>query len=256
VCGRFALDKQTDDEIREFVAAGGKAEDWATSDWQPSWNIAPTTMIPTVIKSSRGEGAPIKRLELARWSLTPSWSKTLKVSFTTFNAVADELSEKPTYRGPMKRHRAIIPVTGYYEWRKNPPDGKTTTPFYVSSPEQHTLGLAGLYSWWKNPALAEDHPDLWTLTTTILTSTQIDQLIGIHDRNPVPLPREKWDDWLNPEIEADQHWINAMVATAFPVAATLSVREVAKFNNKMDGVYLTEPVASLEGTEDWLSTES
>lgn len=49
--------------------------------------------------------------------------------------------------------------------------------------------FAGLYSWWKNHALADDDPNVWTLTATILTSVAVDELLHIHDRNPVPLPR-------------------------------------------------------------------
>jgi putative SOS response-associated peptidase YedK len=37
MCGRFAMDKKTDDLIQEYVAQGGDFRNWT-----PSWNSAPT----------------------------------------------------------------------------------------------------------------------------------------------------------------------------------------------------------------------
>ena len=48
----------------------------------------------------------------------------------------------------------------------------------------------------------------------------------IHDRNPVPLPRECWDDWLDPRIEGTQDFVDAAVAAAISVAESLEVIEL------------------------------
>ncbi|PRY68960.1 SOS response associated peptidase (SRAP) [Glaciihabitans tibetensis] len=97
----------------------------------------------------------------------------------------------------------------------------------MHDPAGEPLVFAGLYSWWKNHALPADHPDRWTLTTTILTSDAVDELLHIHDRNAVPLPRDWWDIWLDPKIEGDQALVDAAVQAALPVAAGLEVYEVA-----------------------------
>ena len=68
---------------------------------------------------------------------------------------------------------------------------------------------------------------LWTLTATILISSAVDELLHIHDRNPVPLPRDWWEDRLNPELIGDQHFVDAAVQAALPVAAALDVVDVA-----------------------------
>ena len=52
------------------------------------------------------------------------------------------------------------------------------------------LKFAALYSWWKNPALAEADPALWTLTTTILTRAAVGPVAEIHDRTPLILSDE------------------------------------------------------------------
>jgi putative SOS response-associated peptidase YedK len=66
MCGRFAMDKSTDDLIEEFVAVGGDFR-----DWRPGWNIRPTDPVAVVLESMKDGPEPTRRLEVARWSLTP-----------------------------------------------------------------------------------------------------------------------------------------------------------------------------------------
>ena len=89
------------------------------------------------------------------------------------------------------------------------------------------MAFAGIYSWWKDHSLADDDPGVWTLTTTILTANSVHTLAHIHDRNPVPLPPELWNDWLNPRIEGTQDFVDAAVAAAIPVAEALEFVELA-----------------------------
>jgi putative SOS response-associated peptidase YedK len=216
MCGRFAIDNEINELIELFVASGGDVE-----DWRPSWNIKPTQPVPVVLVSTK-TGETVRRLELARWSLTPSWSKELKTKFPTFNARSEDVASKASFKSSVVNKRALIPASGYYEWHT---EGKTKTPFYIHSEEP--LAFAGLYSWWKDASKPEDDPDRWTLTTTILTMASVPALAGIHDRNPVPLPREFWDDWLSLDIAGDQHFVDAAVAAAVPVAESLVFHEVA-----------------------------
>lgn len=234
MCGRFAMNKEVDDMIVEFIAKTGRRAE----EWRPSWNVKPTSMIPVVIESAAGTDTVERRIEFGRWSLVPPWAKELKLRFPTFNARSEDIMSKSTWKGPVKSHRAIIPVSGYYEW-KTAADG-TKTPFYIHPPDGKTVALAGLYSWWPNKFLPEDHEDFWTLTATILTSSAVDELLGIHDRNPVPLPHDWWDDWLNPELVGDQNFVDAAVAAALPVASSLEIRQVAPL--KGDAPELIEPV--------------
>jgi putative SOS response-associated peptidase YedK len=189
-----------------------------------------------VLESAKGEAEPVRQLEPARWSLTPGWSKTLP----TFNARSEGMAEKATWRGPLKTHRCIVPIDGFYE-RVTDPVTKKKTPFYMSLPDGKELELAGLYSWWRDHLRADDDPDAWTLTATILTSDAVHTLENIHDRNPVPLPRAWRDIWLDPTIEGDQALVDTAVADAVTVANTLEIREVAPL--KGDGPKLVEPVS-------------
>ncbi|QNE48703.1 SOS response-associated peptidase (plasmid) [Glaciihabitans sp. INWT7] len=236
MCGRFSLDKSTDELISEYVATGGDFR-----NWRPGWNIAPTQTIPVLLETAKGEAETLRRLEPARWSLTPTWSKTLTTKFPTFNARSEGITQKATWKGPVKTHRAIIPASGYYEWQTDPAT-KKKTPFYIHPADGELMNLAGLYSWWKDTTKAEDEPGLWTLTATILTSDAVEPLSGIHDRNPVPLPREWVDDWLNPEIEGDQKFVDDAVHAAVLIAEALDIRQVRPLRG--NGPELVEPVDS------------
>jgi putative SOS response-associated peptidase YedK len=220
MCGRFAMDKSTDDLIEEFVAVGGDFR-----DWRPGWNIRPTDPIAVVLESMKDAPEPTRRLEVARWSLTPGWSKTLKMKVPTFNARSEGITEKASFKAAIRSKRALIPADGYYEWQTDPVT-KKKTPFYLRAPLGESIAFAGIYSWWKDHSLADDDPGLWTLTTTILTANSVHSLAHIHDRNPVPLPRELWNDWLDPRIEGTQDFVDAAVAAAVAVAESLEVIEL------------------------------
>ncbi|AZZ47839.1 SOS response-associated peptidase family protein [Rathayibacter rathayi] len=62
------MDSETDELIREFVAAGGHAEDWA-----PDYSVAPTDIAP-IVRERVHDGERERELEFASWGFTPSWS--------------------------------------------------------------------------------------------------------------------------------------------------------------------------------------
>jgi putative SOS response-associated peptidase YedK len=235
MCGRFAMNQSTDELISAFVAEGGDFR-----DWRPSYNIAPTQTIPVLIHSAKGGDEAVRRLEPARWSLVPPWSKELKLKYPTFNARSEGIASKATWKGPLRSHRALIPASGYYEWQTFS-DG-TKVPHFIHDPAGEPLVLAGLYSWWKDHSKADDDPDSWTLTATILTSDAVDELLHIHDRNPVMLPESWWDRWLDPKVEGNQELVDAAVQAALPLASALEVYAVAPLPFRGDGAALIAPL--------------
>lgn len=88
---------------------------------------------------------------------------------------------------------------------------KTKTPYYLHAPDEEILAFDGLFMVEKDHSKPEGDPNEWTLTATILTSDAAEDLVHIHDRNPFPLPRDWWNDWLNPELIGDQSFIDAVV---------------------------------------------
>ena len=183
----------------------------------PSWNIRPTNQVPIVVDTVDASGDQRRRLESARWSLIPTWVKGEPPKFSTFNARSEDAASKASWRDAVKSKRCLVPASGYYEWVVE--DG-VKTPHYIHSDKP--LAFAGLYSWWR-----AQESDPWLLTATILTMPTVPELARIHDRNPVPLPREYWSQWLNPAEVGTQQSVDAAVRAAIPIAASLSEHKVA-----------------------------
>lgn len=226
------MDKETDELIAEFVGEHGIAN---LQNWRPAYNIRPTDDVPVVIESAK-QGQRVRRLETARWALVPSFSTQLKTAHPLFNARSEEAASKASFAPSVRSRRAIIPATGYYEWQTI---GSTKTPYFIRLPGE-TMGLAGLYSWWADRSKDKSDETRWHLTATILTSDAVRTLEHIHDRNPVPIPREFWDHWLDPTVVGDQSLLDEAVRAALPVAETLEFYEVGPVKN--DGPQLIEPV--------------
>ncbi len=64
----------------------------------PRYNIAPSQSVPIVRMGEKG-----RELLLARWGLVPHWSREEKPKYSTINARAETVAEKPTYRESFKK---------------------------------------------------------------------------------------------------------------------------------------------------------
>jgi len=139
MCGRYyrTADKQAIAE--QFHAA-------ATTDepLPPGYNIAPSTTQP-VIRQSRDTFA--RELVGMRWGLIGFGSAGPDPKRATFNARCENLEKSSLWRVPLHKRRCLVPISGYYEWRK--PD---KAPFRFTLVDQPMFGLAGLWDAWKSPA--------------------------------------------------------------------------------------------------------
>ena len=221
MCGRFALDQTTDAVVAEFVAQTNRFPEWF-----PRWNIAPTTTIPIVVNSESSG----RLVGPARWSLVPSWSKELTLTFPTFNARSETAAEKPTFRGSVNSHRCIVPISAYYEWTSI---GVSKAPHLIHRPDMTLVGLAGLYSWWTNPSTGE-----MLATATILTRDSAGILQTIHDRMPIALEPEDYDRWLDTSSATGAELIDEVSQKAARAADLWDHYEVSTLRG--DGPHLVE----------------
>ena len=104
--------------------------------------------------------------------------------------------------------------------------------------------FAGLYEWWRDPAAADDSPDKWMLSTSILTREATGELLGIHDRMPVFLSPELLDEWLDPHTEGSDELLEEISAGGAEVAEYAEFHEVdgAVGNVRSSGPSLIAPV--------------
>ncbi len=219
MCGRFVV-ANVGSELVGVLRVDTVADDLP----EPSYNIAPTAPVAIVLDSAKAD-PPVRRLETARWGLVPGWAKDPKIGARAFNARSEELEDKPMFRRALATRRAIIPATGYYEW-KTTPDGKI--PHFIHPAGDEPMFFAGLYEWWKNPALPDDDPAQWLLSFTILTRDSIGRLGSIHDRMPLFMDPDHADAWLDPTTENVRDVLDAAIDAAPAVADTLEDHVVSR----------------------------
>ena len=154
---------------------------------RPRFNIAPTQV--DLIIRVHDEG---RRLEESRWGLIPVWARDRSTGSRMFNARAETLVEKTAFKGLVKSHRCIVPASGFYEWQQTPA-GKM--PLYVYRADGAPLALAGLYTFWRDPA-----KDEWVTSHTIVTCGPNGFMAPVHNRMPVVLGRDALELWLDPSV--------------------------------------------------------
>jgi putative SOS response-associated peptidase YedK len=171
-------------------------DDPFAEQFRANYNVAPTTQILTLVQTD--DSANDRLLRRAHWGLLPSWSKDRKRAASMINARSETLTEKPSFRNLVARHRCVIPVDGYYEWRTvDVATGPKTPkrPYFISSPDGVALALAGLWTTWKDP---ERNGEL-VRSCAIITTTPNERLAAIHDRMPCVLDGDDIGEWLSGE---------------------------------------------------------
>ncbi|UWX80656.1 MULTISPECIES: SOS response-associated peptidase [unclassified Arthrobacter] len=234
MCGRYVMARATSDLVSAFAV-----EQTVGPDVLPSWNVAPTDDVRIVTERFANE-APVRRLATAKWGLVPVWAKDPKIGSRMINARRETILEKPAFRKAAVKRRALVPADGYYEWEKSA-DGKI--PTYLYSGKQDPLAFAGLYEFWPDPALPEDHEHKWLLSVTIITTKATDALGHIHDRTPLIIPPDLYADWLDPKLTDGADVAQLLDAVPEP---TLTPRVVSREVNSVrnNGPELIEPASA------------
>lgn len=148
------------------------------------YNIAPTQVVPVVREPPSGNREVLE----ARWGLVPRWvADPATFKATLFNARAETVAEKPSFRDAVRRTRCAVPASGFYEWKAV---GGGKVPFYVHRLDGAPMILAGLY------ALRDDG----SASATILTTRPNALMADLHQRMPVVLGRDDLGRWLDPDV--------------------------------------------------------
>jgi putative SOS response-associated peptidase YedK len=199
MCGRIALYTPPARMARAFDAELAEGVDRHD---QPTWNVGPTTLIDGIRLRRRPDEEERRVLGLYRWGLVPSWSKNPSEGSRLFNARAETIATKASFRTAFEKHRGLIPVDGFYEWRKVP--GRGRQPHFFQRADGTPMAFAGLFAFWRDQGRTEDDPDAWIRSCTIVTTTAGPDMDGIHDRMPVVLDPEVFDVWLDPDGDGNE----------------------------------------------------
>ncbi|MGW2058865.1 SOS response-associated peptidase [Streptomyces sp. NPDC001840] len=272
MCGRYAASRRPEDLQGLFGIEKWEPEETLA----PDWNVAPTKEVYAVLErpvrpaspeeDAAGAG-PVRQLRRLKWGLVPSWAKTPEGAARMINARAETVHEKPSFRRPFLARRCILPADGYYEWvtgsdeRKLEEKGKKKRPrkqpYFVTPADGSVMAMAGLYEFWRDRTLPDEHPLAWWATCSVIT-TEAEKtplavapaegpgaLADIHPRMPLMLTPDRWDAWLDP-ARTDPDDLRELLAPppaglmrAYPVTTAVS-------NVRNNGPELLEELAAPE----------
>lgn len=270
MCGRYAATASPDELVEAYeVALDATAEPSRSvlknpqepPPGTPDHNVAPSKQAPVVLtRPPRGAGADaaaVRQLRLLTWGLVPSWAKDPSVGARMTNARSESVLDKPAFARAAARRRALVPVTGWYEWQASPVarDARgrpRKQPFFVTRADQVPLALAGLYEFWKAPDAPAEDPSSWIVSYTIVTTAAEPGLHRIHDRQPVALEPAQWEDWLDPGLTSPDDVRSLLDASHVPGRFQAWPVSTAVNSSRTNGPRLLEPLAreQLEGAVD------
>jgi putative SOS response-associated peptidase YedK len=182
MCGRYAIYGPVSRKNRETLRFLDRELTFG-----PVYNAAPTLELP-VYRVSPRRGPELK---LLRWGLVPFWAKNAGIGAKMINARADTVAEKPAFREAFGRRHCVVPMSGFYEWRKA---GAGKTPYYVHLLNAELFGVAGLHEFWPGKDGAAPIESF-----TIITTDANELMRPLHDRMPAILHEADYEAWLKPQ---------------------------------------------------------
>lgn len=159
MCGRFTLATADLGAVRQRFGLDERVE------LRRRFNVAPGDDVVAVTPAG---GALLR------------WGYLRESAYTTINARAESLSQRPTWRQALRERRCLVLADGFYEWRSEP-DGRRT-PHWITRADRAPFAFAGLASPWG--------------TCAIVTTAASERLASLHARMPVMLEPGEERAWL------------------------------------------------------------
>ena len=149
----------------------------------PTWNGPPGARYHVLRSDPEREGGA--RLDAVRWGLIPRWSRDDRLDL--INARSETVPEKPSFRQAFVDGRAILPVTGWYEWH-NMGRGRKH-PYRIHRPDGGTILIAAVC---EPPRPGGLHGE----TFAVLTTEPREEIAHVHHRQPAIIEPENARVWL------------------------------------------------------------
>jgi putative SOS response-associated peptidase YedK len=223
MCGRFSLTVPAQEVADLFDLADAPP-------LAPRYNIAPTQPVLIVRPSERVRG---REAALVHWGLIPPWAKDPSIGNRMINARAETAPDKPSFRAAFKRRRCLIPVDGFYEWKRV---GSRKQPMRIRMTEGGLFAFAGLWEQWQGSEGEEIE------SCTILTTSPNEMLSEIHGRMPVIVAPEDFDRWLTTDEAEARSLVDLL--RAFPAEAMTARPVSTRVNSPSnDDPACIEPIA-------------
>jgi putative SOS response-associated peptidase YedK len=178
MCGRYANSRSSTDLATLFDAL-----DETEDTLHPDYNVAPTDPVAIVRRSTR-EVSPV--VSVGRWGLVPAWAKDASGAARMINARAETVATSRAFAQSFASRRCLVPADGWYEWVRQ---GRSKQAYFMTRPDGGVLTLGGIWTAWSAGGSR-------LLTFSVVTLPAAGELARIHDRMPLVLAPEQWQEWL------------------------------------------------------------
>ena len=216
MCASYGLQVTPDDIHYGFSVIDDKGSSTDLANWLEEFRDEPAkptgvhrrNLNPIVRErvSTKDEtaGEHLRTVDLAWWKL---WVRGEPAKFPAINARVEGLVGSGAWSGPLKSRRALVPATEYYE-------------------KGHRFGFDGeLFAFaglW-NVAKTDDD---WMISYAIVTQPASPHIASIHDRMPLIVPRDLYDEWLDSHRVGDQELLDEVVAASRPLGEKLAIGDL------------------------------
>ncbi|MCX7930776.1 MAG: SOS response-associated peptidase [Chlorobi bacterium] len=173
MCGRFVLAASQYQIEHAFEVQ--------LDHYQQRYNIAPGQHIIIVASGLHRRG-----------TLSSLWGLRRHDGSLLINIRSETITTKPHFYRLLQQQRCIIPASGFYEWSK----GRASHPYYITAADFPLIGFAGVYL---TEPTSNDRQS--SARCAIVTRSADDPIAAIHDRMPVVIPTELYDEWLSPNAD-------------------------------------------------------
>ena len=182
MCSRYRLTSNADIVAEMFGLAAP-----AALETRPEFS--PTNAVSALrVNEQTGE----REISLFRWGLIPRWARE---EMNLFNARAETLLEKPSFRDAFRSRRCLIPADGFFEWPLI--DGKKRKTL-IQRQDHLPFAFAGLWERWQSKADGR-----MIESCTIITAEPNAFMRPIHNRMPVILTRDQHERWLCRDVRSE-----------------------------------------------------
>ncbi len=146
-------------------------------------------------------------IQPAKWGLIPFWSNSdfaekVQKENRNVNAKEETVFTLPSFRTPIRKHRCLVPATGWFEYHYE--QGKVQAIYYIYVKGLEIFSFAGIYDSWKGEGEKE------VQSYAILTTRANELMSFIHNggnnpyRMPVILSAEAEEIWLDPATPQEE----------------------------------------------------